>query len=479
MTTIVIGTLVGAFFGVLGGVAGWLVRGLAEAEGPEEREQATEVLAQLHALAGQVARDVGAHNTEVRAISDEISEKAKGTAVVETVARLIQANEAMQSRLSEAEDQLIAQAEQIESHAHEARTDALTGIANRRALDDAMKRQWQKLKEEPHQADSLVLFDVDKFKKFNDTHGHLAGDEVLRQVAKTLKACAGRGEMAARYGGEEFALLLRGTQVEQAQLRADKCRQAIEAMTVDFEGKSLRVTASAGVAQLLPSEDISDWIKRSDAGLYEAKRAGRNRIQWHDGQKLRPLQSLDDKPGKPQFNPDTLPDVLSTLTNRTGFCADVHRRVCEAKRGGAAVSVMLVAFDGHQELKDQYGERVAIGALQLLARFLHAAMRDMDHVARYTESSFGLLLPSASLNDALSVSGRLRKYVERCTLPLGGKTVPVSISLGVAEASQVDDSAGFLQRAEQALKTAGREPGSTCYHDGRNVVPFTAAASIE
>ena len=147
--------------------------------------------------------------------------------------QMLAANTELQQRLEQAEKQLAAQAAEIKAHESEARTDSLTGLSNRRAFDDELKRrlsEWQR-KGTPC---TLVLLDIDFFKKFNDTHGHQVGDEVLRQVAKVLAAQSREMDVPCRYGGEEFAVILPATDALKACIVAERIRAAVEASTTDL-----------------------------------------------------------------------------------------------------------------------------------------------------------------------------------------------------------------------------------------------------
>jgi len=156
--------------------------------------------------------------------------------------------------------------------------DSLTGVANRRTFDEALESEWRRAGRAGTPV-SLVMLDLDWFKDFNDRHGHIAGDERLRVVARTLAATLGRaGDLLARYGGEEFVALLPGTVASDAAAVADRLRASIEALVPS--GGLERTTLSAGVATLIPRDDSpsSDLVEAADAALYRAKAQGRNRV---------------------------------------------------------------------------------------------------------------------------------------------------------------------------------------------------------
>jgi len=160
--------------------------------------------------------------------------------------------------------------------------DALTGAHNRRYLGERLEQEFA-YSARHSTALAVVLFDLDHFKRINDVHGHLAGDIVLRETARVVRANIRREDVFARYGGEEFALVMRETGLEDALLVAERIRRRIEANEVDVGGTKVRITTSTGVAERTCGSYASatDLMMRADALLYEAKNAGRNRV-CHD-----------------------------------------------------------------------------------------------------------------------------------------------------------------------------------------------------
>jgi len=156
--------------------------------------------------------------------------------------------------------------------------DGLTQVFNKRYLLEFLEREMARCSRHGR-ALSLVILDIDHFKKINDSYGHLAGDYVLRELAATLKTRIRKEECFARYGGEEFALVLPETGHQNTVYLADKLRKIIEQHPFSFEGKRIHVSFSAGVADMLPAHDNPlAFIKAADERLYEAKRRGRNRV---------------------------------------------------------------------------------------------------------------------------------------------------------------------------------------------------------
>jgi diguanylate cyclase (GGDEF)-like protein len=156
----------------------------------------------------------------------------------------------------------------------QALTDELTALSNRRAGEQAIIRETARARRTGRPL-SFVLFDVDHFKRVNDTYGHMTGDLVLREVARFLSAFLRGGDIAVRWGGEEFLVILADGSIDGAQQFAERVRKAIELLRVGEVGS---ITISAGTAELLPGEDPETAVARADANLYEAKSRGRNRV---------------------------------------------------------------------------------------------------------------------------------------------------------------------------------------------------------
>ena len=169
--------------------------------------------------------------------------------------------------------------EASETHRRATTCDHLTGIANRRAFFEAAETELERWQRWPRKL-SLVMFDADHFKRVNDTHGHPAGDAVLRHLAVLLSATFRQVDVVARVGGEEFAVLLPSTDAEGAAAVAERLRLAVESQAVEVDGVPIRCTISAGVATMHADvADLDALMKRADQALYAAKAAGRNRIE--------------------------------------------------------------------------------------------------------------------------------------------------------------------------------------------------------
>jgi diguanylate cyclase len=186
------------------------------------------------------------------------------------------------NHLEHSKDEVKRLTEELHRIREDALTDALSGLLNRRGFD----RELQRLapKDGLAAADAalaLIMFDIDHFKKVNDTYGHPLGDRVIAAVGQSIRECVGSGGVAARYGGEEFAVLLPTPQIEAAEHLAQSIRQRVEQGQIrrrNGEEPIGGVTVSAGVAVWHREDDLSSLIERADRALYASKRAGRNRV---------------------------------------------------------------------------------------------------------------------------------------------------------------------------------------------------------
>jgi diguanylate cyclase (GGDEF)-like protein len=166
---------------------------------------------------------------------------------------------------------------QMENLRDAAVIDPLTGCYNRREFENQINRHMALASRHGHPL-SVFMFDLDHFKKTNDTHGHLGGDLVLKEISLLVKDNIRTGDVLARYGGEEFIAILPETNKNRAMELADRLRVKIAALRIPHDGNIIRVTASFGVSQLTPNSDMNKIIQDADAMLYKAKLNGRNTV---------------------------------------------------------------------------------------------------------------------------------------------------------------------------------------------------------
>ncbi|WP_085578056.1 MULTISPECIES: GGDEF domain-containing protein [unclassified Pseudomonas] len=155
--------------------------------------------------------------------------------------------------------------------------DPLTGTGNRIAMEQTLQREIEMARRH-QQPLSLLMLDIDHFKRVNDIHGHTAGDDVLKAVAASIKSQLRNVDMVFRYGGEEFLVLLSNTGREAAAMVGERLRQATQAQDYYASNQLIELTVSLGCSTLLPGESVDSLLRRADSALYVAKREGRNRL---------------------------------------------------------------------------------------------------------------------------------------------------------------------------------------------------------
>jgi diguanylate cyclase (GGDEF)-like protein len=192
------------------------------------------------------------------------------TRLLEGEQALLRANEVLCRQL----DEIYLLQEKLREQANR---DPLTGLYNRRFLDATLQREVARCRR-GGQAPCLLMIDIDDFKRINDSHGHIAGDEVLCRTAGGLQDCVRMTDTCGRWGGEEFLCVLPDTGEAGAQDLADRMRLHVEALAVPWQDRSLTVTISIGLARLQAGETADAFITRADAALYRAKETGRNRV---------------------------------------------------------------------------------------------------------------------------------------------------------------------------------------------------------
>jgi diguanylate cyclase len=291
----------------------------------------------LFELVRHVADDVGEHRLEIEQANEQLTTAPSGdptdTAefVLHSVARIVEINERLQSRLAATEEKIQEQTRQIESHLAEARTDALTGLPNRRAFDDELARriaEWRRKRA----TFCLLLIDIDRFKQLNDRYGHPAGDHALRGVADVLRHVLREMDMVARIGGEDFATLLPSTDFRDAVRAAGRVGGAVAAETFRFEREEIRLTVSLGLARVEAWDDPVSLVKRADEALYSAKGGGRNCAFCHDGNRCRRIESGDaaelaERPSTPDA--DNAKEAYDDPAEMTAIWSDLRDRLAQ------------------------------------------------------------------------------------------------------------------------------------------------------
>lgn len=250
-----------------------------------ELRRARLVAQELERIALSIRKDLSRHQASVnqfkervRRLSREQTEAAWKDLCGEAEA-VLKPTLKLASQVAEAYEQIRQQTAHLMTFT-ELRTDPLTGVSNRRALDETLANQFA-LKSRYGSKFSVVLFDIDHFKQVNDELGHVQGDRILQSTARAIDDAVRETDVLARYGGEEFLVILPETDAQGASIFAERVRASI--------AEQLPITVSGGVAAALDGDVPDTLVARADAALYDAKTAGRNRVHLHTGQGLEPI----------------------------------------------------------------------------------------------------------------------------------------------------------------------------------------------
>jgi len=254
----------------------------------EVGNQVSDEISAVTALLDDALKSAGAYGSRLEGANNSLSTAQDPASIAAVVKNLItetrqmqQYNAELETKLQDSRHQIADLKESLEVIRFESLTDELTGISNRKHFDHTIRRAIDEA-EDTGLPLSLVLSDIDHFKKFNDTHGHQTGDQVLRLVGQTLKSNVKGRDLAARYGGEEFAIILPRTSLKDAVSLAENMRKAVRGkeLVKRSTGENLgRVTMSFGIVTYEPGETLENLVHRADVCLYAAKGAGRDCVK--------------------------------------------------------------------------------------------------------------------------------------------------------------------------------------------------------
>ncbi|MEM8945425.1 MAG: diguanylate cyclase [Planctomycetota bacterium] len=378
-----------------------------------------------------------------------------------------------------------AMAKLTEAHRKDVLTDSLTGVSNRRAYEFELSRRIAEWKRNETSV-SLILVDIDYFKKFNDRYGHQAGDAVLKAVAEVLNNTVRDTDLIARYGGEEFAVVASGTGVDETKEIAERIRSLIESARFPFNGLILRLTVSVGFAQIREGEDATAFVQRADAALYSSKEAGRNCVHFHDGTTCQQFghgmatqiadSSNQDNNGRGTSDPYT--DESTGLPSQKVFLEELRRRTAERNRYGTKLSLAIVEFveDLDDSAHDAHARKSLLATISKLAS---SVLRDTDLITRYDSNSLGILLPATELRNALVPLGRMRAnaaaYADSKYANLN-----YAVSIGAVEVLPEEHPGSALQRVEASIKSATEAGGDqVVWHDGNECILLELQSEAE
>jgi len=260
----------------------------AIADGSEQLDQAAQTMVE-HVAGNQAA--LHAYGETLGSVAIRLNQEQTVDGLVQAVtmltaetARASERNRTLEHQLASSITRITRLRQDLAEAKQDATTDSLTGLSNRKAFDQRLRRVMGRARAE-REPMSLILLDIDHFKRFNDTYGHRTGDLVLRLVGRVIADNVKGRDTAARYGGEEFAIILSGAELRASAIVAGQIRVVLDGKKLIARGEQQRhggVTVSAGVAQLRLNDTAGSLIERADAALYAAKHAGRNRVCIED-----------------------------------------------------------------------------------------------------------------------------------------------------------------------------------------------------
>jgi diguanylate cyclase len=250
-----------------------------------ELRRAQAVASELEKIAWTVRKSLSSHHASVSRFKERVGrlsdqqQEAAWKELCREAEDILKPTLRLATEIATAYDEIRQQSANLMTFT-EVRTDPLTGMKNRRGLDDSLAAQLAMMTRYSTQF-SLAIFDIDHFKQINDQEGHLHGDRILQDLAKVFDECVRETDVVARYGGEEFVVVMPQTDLDGACMFSDRVRARI--------AERLPLTISGGVAMALDGDTRDSLLARADAALYAAKTAGRNRVFRHDGERTEPL----------------------------------------------------------------------------------------------------------------------------------------------------------------------------------------------
>jgi diguanylate cyclase len=254
-----------------------------------ELKRAQAIVHDLEKIAQRVRRELALHHANLATFKRRVSELSQSAdaadwrMLCDEAERLLKPTQDLGMQLAHAYDGIRQQSSRLMTFTGQ-RCDPLTGLCNRQALDETLEN-YLTMHRRYGMLFSVAIFDLDNFKTFNDKHGHMHGDRLLKQIASLLDQHARDTDVVTRSGGEEFIVVLPGTELPGATMFAERMRQTIERMT--------SLTVSGGVAMVADGDDAKMFLTRADTALYAAKAAGRNCVYLHNGEDAFPSSSQD------------------------------------------------------------------------------------------------------------------------------------------------------------------------------------------
>jgi diguanylate cyclase (GGDEF)-like protein/PAS domain S-box-containing protein len=423
----------------------------------------------------KTAHSDGSNRTYMVNCAPILDEKGEGRGVMATfddVTKLEQKNDELQNMLGllqQSREEISQQNEELQVLATR---DPLTDCLNRRSFFDIYDKEYASAKVEERNF-SCIMADIDFFKSINDTHGHAAGDEVIKEVAGALRSSMRASDHICRYGGEEFCIALPGSSIKQAMKTAERARALIESLRFSSNSGSgdISITASFGIASMeTGTKDFSDLIDQSDKALYYSKNTGRNRATaWPDVE-------ADDNylAGKPQSVPldnRTLPDhdSITGLPSRDLLNQRIAGAITTSISTGQHFAVLMLDFDMFKRINNALGYTIGDELLRIIGQRLTDTLRETDMVTRMSADDFPTSIHRmggdefcillTELDDIKSTEIVINRIIGSLTnrIEIEGNEIYMSCSIGISTyPSDGADSETLLKNAGLALHNAKR-----------------------
>lgn len=272
-----------------------------------ELKRASVIARDMEKIASAIRKDLAAHHGRVLEFKAKVAEFSKGEdsnllkELCNEVEHILTPTLKLASQISHAYDQIRKQSSQLMTFA-EGRTDPLTGISNRRALDEQLDIMIS-LMQRYDRPFSICIFDIDNFDRLNKREGRLYGDEVLKRIARMMNIVVRETDIVARYGGEEFVVVMPQTGLAGASIFGDRIRRLFE--------DEMKVTLSGGIAEANQTDTPQTILSRADSALYSAKANGRNCLFYHTGTMIRPYRSERHLSQEETLDQVEVPDALA------------------------------------------------------------------------------------------------------------------------------------------------------------------------
>ncbi len=278
-------------FAIIAAIGYWIGRRSRENshteadEARRELKRAKAVARELETIAESVRKNLASHHSSIDKFKGRVQEltsqnkEAAWQELCREAEDMLKPTLRLAAQIAHAYDEIRQQSNHLMTFT-EVRTDPLTRVSNRRALDETLVTMFALLNRY-EQTFAVTIFDIDHFKKINDAQGHLQGDRTLQNVARIIDETVRDTDIVARYGGEEFVVVMPHTDLPGANVFAERVRVKVQ--------ESLDLTLSGGSATAQDGDDPNSLLTRADTALYSAKAAGRNRIYCHNGQEIEPV----------------------------------------------------------------------------------------------------------------------------------------------------------------------------------------------